>query len=56
MSILKLHLIVLSYYYDAIVVMQAEGAPDMTALAGVTHPMEHSEELYDPLAAPDVDK
>ncbi|XP_042047188.1 polyadenylate-binding protein RBP47B'-like [Salvia splendens] len=35
---------------------QTEGAPDMTALSGVAQPMEHTEELYDPLGTPDVDK
>ncbi|XP_057777525.1 polyadenylate-binding protein RBP47B'-like isoform X1 [Salvia miltiorrhiza] len=35
---------------------QTEGAPDMTALSGVAQPVEHTEELYDPLATPDVDK
>lgn len=32
---------------------QAEGAHDMAAVA---QPMEHTEEIYDPLAIPDVDK
>lgn len=36
--------------------MQTEGAPDMTALSGVAQPMEHTDEHYDPLATPDVDK
>lgn len=36
--------------------MQSEGAPDMTGLAGVAQPMEHTDEHYDPLATPDVDK
>lgn len=36
--------------------LQTEGAPDMTGLSGVAQPMEHTEELYDPLGTPDVDK
>ncbi|KAI3449953.1 hypothetical protein Pfo_006618 [Paulownia fortunei] len=35
---------------------QTEGAQDMAALAGVAPPMENTEEIYDPLATPDVDK
>ncbi|KAL8055491.1 hypothetical protein ABFX02_04G059000 [Erythranthe guttata] len=35
---------------------QAEGAQDMAALSGVAPHMEHTEEIYDPLATPDVDK
>lgn len=33
-----------------------EGAPDMAALTGIPPPVEHREEVYDPLATPDVDK
>ncbi|KAK9058567.1 hypothetical protein SSX86_023409 [Deinandra increscens subsp. villosa] len=36
---------------------QAEGEQDMGAVAaGVAPPLEHREEIYDPLATPDVDK
>ncbi|GFP87008.1 polyadenylate-binding protein rbp47b' [Phtheirospermum japonicum] len=35
---------------------QTEGAQDLAALAGVAPTMEHTEEAYDPLANPDVDK
>ncbi|XP_057953557.1 polyadenylate-binding protein RBP47B' [Malania oleifera] len=35
---------------------QAEGAQEMTATSGFAMPAEQREELYDPLATPDVDK
>lgn len=35
---------------------QAEGVTDMAAMAGTVPAMEQREELYDPLAMPDVDK
>ncbi|KAK6119794.1 hypothetical protein DH2020_046463 [Rehmannia glutinosa] len=34
---------------------QTEGTQDVAALAGVAPQMEHTEEIYDPLATPDVD-
>lgn len=38
------------------VYFQVEGAPDMAAMAGAVPTIEQREELYDPLAIPDVDK
>ncbi|CAI9778256.1 unnamed protein product [Fraxinus pennsylvanica] len=35
---------------------QAEGAQDVAAMSGVAPAMEHREEIYDPMAMPDVDK
>ncbi|KAK4492393.1 hypothetical protein RD792_003198 [Penstemon davidsonii] len=35
---------------------QTEGGQDMGALSGVAQPIEQRDEVYDPLAAPDVDK
>lgn len=35
---------------------QAEGVTDMAAVASALPTMEQREELYDPLATPDVDK
>lgn len=35
---------------------QVDGAQEMAAMAGAVAAVEQREELYDPLATPDVDK
>lgn len=36
--------------------IQAEGVQDMAAMAGAVSAVEQRDELYDPLATPDVDR
>ena len=45
---------VMGPFMHMVVYFQVEGAQDMSAMAVPT--MEQREELYDPLALPDVDK
>lgn len=36
--------------------LQVEGAQDMAAMAGAVPAVEQREDLYDPMATPDVEK
>lgn len=42
--------------FIGIVYLQAEGAQDPLAMTGAVPAFEQREEVYDPLATPDVDK